>query len=48
MNEKWFFSLVKKRLKSAALLQSIFICHIGLEIWSKAIICIDTHVLVNL
>jgi len=48
MNEKWLFSLVKKRLKSKALLQSIIICHIGLEISSKAIICINTHVLVNL
>jgi hypothetical protein len=48
MNEKCFFLLVKKRLKSTALLQSIIICHIGLEIWSKGIICIDTHVLVNL
>jgi len=48
MNEKWLFTLVKKRLTREALLQSIIICHIGLEIWSKAIICIHTHVLVNL
>jgi hypothetical protein len=43
MNEKWLFSLVKKRLKREALLQSIIICHIGLEIWSKAILYVLTH-----
>jgi len=43
MNEKWLFSLVKKRLKREALLQSIITCHIRLEIWSKAILYVLTH-----